>query len=94
MKNHTIGILKALADDTRLNIIQELTKAKERSCQDLMGKFSLSQPTLSHHFNKLVDSHILLSRRQGQSWFYRLNTKYLLTLGIDIKKLAFAKHSH
>jgi ArsR family transcriptional regulator len=87
MKNHTVTFLKALADQTRIDIIKELLKKKEMSCQQLMKKFSLSQPTLSHHFNKLVDNHILLSRREGALWFYTLNQSLLKQKGIDVKRL-------
>ncbi len=94
MRNHTVAILKALADETRLSLLKEIIAAKEISCKQLVDKFSLSQPTLSHHFNKLVDAHVLNARKQGQSWFYTLNTTYMNTIGFDIKKIVTGKHHH
>lgn len=87
MKDYTVGILKALADETRLQIVKYLLDTEEMTCQELMKKFPLSQPTLSHHFNKLVNAHILDSERNGVLWIYRLDKKFLQTAGIDIRKL-------
>ncbi len=87
MSKQTLKILKALGDETRVEIVKQLVPVKEMTCQDLMKKFSLSQPTLSHHFNKLVEAGILDSERNGVLWIYRLRKKYLKEQGIDITKL-------
>src|SRR6185437_16916476 len=70
-------IFKALSDDTRIEIIRHVAKEKEIACQELMKRFPLSQPTMSHHFNKLVEAGVLANRKDGVLWFYTLNTKYL-----------------
>lgn len=87
MNKIAIKICKALADDTRLAMLKKLTTTKEIACQDLMKEFSLTQPTLSHHFNKLVDAGIILNRKDGVLWYYSLNKKFLKEKGIDIAKL-------
>lgn len=87
MSKQALNIMRALADETRVEIVKHLVPVKEMTCQDLMKQFTLSQPTLSHHFNKLVDAGILDSERNGVLWIYRLRKKYLKELGIDIKKL-------
>jgi len=87
MSKKAIEICKALADETRVDIIRYLLPVKEMTCQELMKKFSLSQPTLSHHFNKLVAAEILDSEKDGVLWIYRLRKEHLKQLGIDIKKL-------
>ena len=94
MVDHTVGILKALADDTRMTIIRELLINKEMRVQELSKKFTLSQPTLSHHFSILVDTHILIAKKDGAYWVYNLNTPYLEQIGINMQKLAYAKHAH
>lgn len=94
MQDQTVSILKALADDTRIVIVRELIDGDELGTQDLAKKFTLSQPTLSHHLAILMDTHILNARKEGVSWMYSLNNEYLKQIGIDIKKLAFAKHAH
>ena len=58
----------------------------------LMKEFSLTQPTLSHHFNKLVDAGIITNRKEGVLWFYSINKQFLKEKGIDLKKL-LEKHT-
>lgn len=94
MQDQTVSVLKAFADNTRIAIIRELIGGDELGTQDLAKKFSLSQPTLSHHLAILTDTHILNARRDGVLWMYHLNHEYLEKIGIDIKKLAYAKHAH
>ena len=94
MQDQTVSILKALADDTRIGIVRQLIGGKELGTQDLAKEFTLSQPTLSHHLAVLTDTHILNARKDGVLWMYSLNNEYLKQIGIDIKKLAYAKHAH
>lgn len=85
MNASVVKIFKALADSTRIDIVHKLAKHKEVSCKELMKKFPLSQPTLSHHFNKLIDAQILKIRKEGASHFYRVDKTYLKKLGIIIR---------
>ena len=94
MLDQTVDILKALADDTRIAIIRELIGGKELRVQELTKNFTLSQPTLSHHFAILVETHILNSKKEGAYYVYSLNNEYLTRIGIDIQRLAYAKHAH
>jgi len=88
MSKQIVGIFKALSDETRINIIKHLfNNGKELSCQQLLDKFPLSQPTLSHHFNKLIDANILKVRKVGASHFYRIDNDYLKKLGLDIRHI-------
>ena len=80
-------IFKALADDTRIDILRHVIKEEETACQELMKRFPLSQPTMSHHFNKLVNAGILNNRRDGVLWFYTLNAQFLSKIGLDIAKI-------
>lgn len=80
-------VFKALSDNTRIDILRHVLRKKEIACQELMKLFPLSQPTMSHHFNKLVDAGVLNNRKDGILWFYTLNTSYLDSLGINIKKI-------
>ena len=88
MNRQIIKLFKALSDETRIDIIgQILNNGKELSCQELLNKFPLSQPTLSHHFNKLIDADILKVRKDGASHFYSIDNRYLKKIGIDLNKL-------
>lgn len=87
MSRQIVGVFKALSDETRIDIIRHLLIKKEIACKELVNNFSLSQPTLSHHFNKLIDANILNERKEGVSHFYSINYQYLKDLGIDIQKI-------
>jgi len=87
MKKETVKIFKALADETRLEVLRVMADVDEVTCQDLQKRFKLSQPTLSHHFNKLIANGILLYRKEGKMNYYKLNKKLLTDYGININKL-------
>ncbi|MBI2021921.1 helix-turn-helix transcriptional regulator [Candidatus Daviesbacteria bacterium] len=92
MSKQAVKLFKALSDETRVDIIRHLLdNGKELSCQELLDKFPLSQPTLSHHFNKLADANILKVRKVGASHFYSIDREYLKNLGIDIQKIVNSK---
>ncbi len=77
---------KALADPTRIGLLKQIGDS-EVSCQELQKKFDLSQPTLSHHFKKLIDADIILQRKEKTANFYAVNDEFLKKIGIDIQKL-------
>lgn len=87
MKKETVKIFKSLADATRLEVVKVMSTLNEVTCQDLQKRFKLSQPTLSHHFNKLIGANILLHRKEGTMNYYKLNKKLLTDYGININKL-------
>lgn len=75
-------IFKALGNDIRLSIVGLLIKKGEVSCQELQKHFTLSQSTMSHHFNELLDVEILKARKDGPNHFYSLNNKLLNRYGV------------
>lgn len=88
----TAVILKSLADDTRLSIVRKLAHDEcEVPANDITSDcalaLKLSQPTMSHHFAKLVASGVLLERKNGVAKYYSLNTQLLTSIGINAKKL-------
>ncbi len=87
MADQVIKIFKALSDETRLGIVKDLLNKSEHACSELSKKLPKSQPTLSHHFNKLMDANIILKRKEGVNHFYSINHDYLQNLGLDIKKI-------
>jgi ArsR family transcriptional regulator, arsenate/arsenite/antimonite-responsive transcriptional repressor len=82
-----LKIVKALSDSTRLKVLGIIGKKGEISCQELIKYFSLSQPTLSHHFNKLIEAEIITSRKDGTIYLYNMNYELLENYGININKL-------
>lgn len=81
-------VFKSLGDETRIAIVNFLIGKKELSCQEISKHFKLSQPTLSHHFNKLVESNIVKMTKKGTGNFYTINKTFLAHLGSHIGKVA------
>lgn len=72
-----VRVLKALAEKSRFQMVQEIAAAGELSCGDVGERFDLSQPTVSHHLKILADADVLLVRREGQHAFISVNQKLL-----------------
>ena len=89
---NTVKVLKSLADETRLSMVRRLA---EMDCEvvgneivtDCSHALNLSQPTMSHHFNKLVAADVLIERKVGVEKMYQLNKELLENIGIDPNKL-------
>jgi ArsR family transcriptional regulator len=67
-------VVKALADPTRLRIVDALRKsAPEAICQcELLPLFEMSQPALSKHLKVLVKAGVVGSERRGLWAYYFL----------------------
>jgi ArsR family transcriptional regulator, arsenate/arsenite/antimonite-responsive transcriptional repressor len=63
---------KALADPTRVAIVNRLSTVPEVCVCDLTAAFELSQPTVSHHLRILRDAGLIEANRQGTWAYYRL----------------------
>lgn len=62
------GLLKAVADPTRVRLIGYLAAAPGGTvcaCH-LPGALGISQPTLSHHLKRLVDAGVLTREQRGR----------------------------
>jgi ArsR family transcriptional regulator, arsenate/arsenite/antimonite-responsive transcriptional repressor len=63
---------KALADPTRVAIINCLASVDESCVCDLTATFDLSQPTISHHLRILREAGLVEASRRGTWAYYRL----------------------
>ena len=68
--------LAALADPTRRGIVAHLARG-EASVSDLVGLFSLTQPTISSHLKVLESAGLISRSRVAQRRPCRLETKPL-----------------
>src|SRR5918996_3497526 len=71
---------KALADPTRVAIVNCLSAADEVCVCNLTATFDLSQPTISHHLKILREAGLVESTRRGTWAFYRLIPEKLAAL--------------
>ena len=69
------GLLKAVADPTRLQILAMVKKGENSSiCTcDLTGPSGLSQPTVSHPMKNLTEVGLLTAERKGTWVHYSIN---------------------
>lgn len=77
-----IQIMKALADETRLNIVRTLYECqRELSCGEVGEKCVIHKATASYHFKTLREAGLTIVRKDARVRFVRLNldtfAKYL-----------------
>jgi DNA-binding transcriptional ArsR family regulator len=68
-----VSRLSALADDTRLNILQMIVEKGEMRSQEIMEATSLSQPSVSRYLSQLTAAGYLQERRENGAKVYVLN---------------------
>jgi ArsR family transcriptional regulator len=68
------GRLKALADPTRLRLLSILLASEGmQACTcDLTGPLGLTQPTVTHHLQKLSGAGLVVGERRGTWTYYRV----------------------
>jgi DNA-binding transcriptional ArsR family regulator len=69
---------KALSDETRQRILEILQAEGEQCVSDLVERFNLSQPTISHHLNFLRQANLVTSHKKGKQIYYRANEENIV----------------
>ncbi len=82
-------IFKALADETRLQLVLHLLSG-ERNVSDLVESLAIPQSTVSRHLAVLRHAEVVTTRRDGTSIYYRLADAHLG----DLVRQAFAHAEH
>jgi DNA-binding transcriptional ArsR family regulator len=68
------GWFKTLADPTRLRILNLLATSEAPVCVcDIVDRFPLGQPAISHHLKILRESRFVVAERRGTFMYYRVN---------------------
>jgi ArsR family transcriptional regulator, arsenate/arsenite/antimonite-responsive transcriptional repressor len=67
-----VPVFKALADETRLQIIDMLSCGELCACK-ILEKFNITQPTLSYHMKILTECGLVNAVRDGAWMRYSLN---------------------
>lgn len=69
-----IGVLKALADPTRLDVLRLIAAQSGPICVcHIVERFDVSQPTISHHLRILRQAGLVEVTRSGGWAYYRLS---------------------
>lgn len=69
-----VRLVKALADENRLAILQLLQGGEKCGCV-LLEELHITQPTLSHHMKILCDSGLVDSCKDGKWMHYSLSVE-------------------
>jgi ArsR family transcriptional regulator len=78
---------KALADPTRREILA-LLRHGEMNAGEIADHFSMTKPSISHHFTVLKEADLITSRREGQQILYGLNTSVVEDVMVWAMRLA------
>ncbi len=69
---------KALADPTRIRILNLLAANREPVCVcDIVKHFPIGQPTISHHLKILRGTCFVVAERRGTFMYYSVNRNCL-----------------
>ena len=79
-----IKIMKALSNPNRFEIFMEISKSNQSSYEeeecfvfDIMEKFKIGAPTISHHLKELSNADLIITERKGKFLIARINEQTL-----------------
>lgn len=84
------ALFAALADRTRLRILQALMRADELCVCDVAHVLGMSVAATSHHLRKLRDLKILKHRNDGKMAYYSLRDRFAAGLAAHALREAAA----
>lgn len=79
-------IFKALGDETRVKILEMLSKEKLCACK-ILEDFNITQPTLSHHMKKLYEAGLVTFEKDGKWNHYQINRSKLNDINNFINRI-------
>lgn len=65
-------ISKALSEPKRIEITR-LTSKNEMCANNILEKFDITQPTLSHHMKQLTECKLMNVKKKGKMCYYSIN---------------------
>ena len=80
-RDYLVGMFKALADPTRLDIFRLVAAQDAPICAcDVVERFGVSQPTISHHMKVLREAGLIVVSRHGVWAYYAADPRGLALL--------------
>jgi ArsR family transcriptional regulator len=81
-RQRVLGVFKALADGTRLDVFRLIAAQPESICAcDIVDRFEVSQPTIAHHLKVLREAGLITVSRRGVWAYYAVDPE-----GTDLLK--------
>lgn len=87
-------VMRALSNPNRFELFMEILKKNKSSYEeeecfvyDIMEKFKIGAPTISHHLRELTNADLITTERKGKYLVARINEKTVNELSkvIDLK---------
>lgn len=80
-RERLVAIFKALGDPTRLDIFRLVAAQEAPICAcDVVDRFDVSQPTISHHMRVLAEAGLITVSRRGVWAYYAADPRGLALL--------------
>ncbi len=86
-----VEVLKALSDETRIEILDLLGRG-EMHVNEIASHHTISRPTISHHLQILKRAGIVESRKEGKEIYYSVNHFTLTNLAQELLKFSSLGH--
>ena len=67
-----LRIAKALADPSRMSILERIAAEGDVLCADIAGAFPIAQATMSHHLKELREAGLIETEKEGKCVRLRL----------------------
>lgn len=74
----SIKAFRALADPTRLKILELLRASREMCVSSIAEQFKMTQPSVSHHLGVLRSADLVTSEKRGREVYYRFNRRAIV----------------
>jgi ArsR family transcriptional regulator len=80
-RDRLVAVYRALSDPTRLEVFRLIAAQTAPLCVcDIVARFDLSQPTISHHLKTLRDAGLVTVARRGVWAYYAVDPSGLALL--------------
>ena len=88
-RDRLVGMFKALSDPTRFDIFRLVVAQSAPICAcDVVDRFDVSQPTISHHMKVLRDAGLISVSRRGVWAYYAADPRGLALLRESLDSFA------
>ncbi len=88
-RERLVAAFKALADPTRLDVFRLIAAQEAPVCAcDVVDRFAVSQPTISHHLRVLREAGLISVSRRGVWAYYAADPRGLALLRTVLGDLA------
>jgi ArsR family transcriptional regulator len=87
-RDRLVAVFRALGDQTRLEIFRLVSSQPGAICVcDIVSRFDVSQPTISHHLKVLREAGLVTVSRRGVWAYYAADPRGLVLLRESLEAL-------